>query len=122
MWVDVLCIHRIERINGEDMFAKPKKWFLDEVLNLAMWLITFGLIYWLATDNLWLCLFITIALVASFSNKASKDVLEVLHPIHRDIDRYINELKEKNEQLEQDVEELKNTVRKLKVKIDEFDN
>ena len=104
------------------MFAKPKKWFLDEILNLAMWLITFGLIYWLATDNLWLCLFITIALVASFSNKASKDVLEVLHPIHRDIDRYINELKEKNEQLEQDVEDLKSTVRKLKVKIDEFDN
>ena len=59
------------------MFAKPKKWFLDEVLNLAMWLITFSLIYWLATDNLWLCLFITIALVASFSNKASKDVNEV---------------------------------------------
>ena len=103
------------------MSTQPKKRILVEILNLALWLITFGFVYWLATDNLWLCFFITASLVISLSNKSIKEIKEVLLPIHRDIDRYINELKEKNEQLEFDVDELKNVVRKLKIKIDAFD-
>ena len=103
------------------MFVKSKKLIFDELLNLALWLITFGIVYWLATDNLWLCFFITVSLVISLSSKSIKEIKEVLLPIHRDIDRYINELKEKNEQLENDVSELQNVVRKLKIKIDDFD-
>ncbi len=103
------------------MFTKSKNWVFDEASNLALWLVIFGLINWLATENLWLCFFITAALVFSISSKSIKEVKEVLLPIHRDIDRYLNELKEKNEQLENDVSELQNVVGKLKIKIDEFD-
>lgn len=103
------------------MFTRLKKFLVDEGLNLALWVIPFGLIYWLATDNLWLCFFITIALAASFSNKSSRDVLDVLHPVHNDIDRHLNELKEKNEQHEFDIEELKILVRQLRVKVDELE-
>ena len=107
---------------GDPVFTRLKKILTNEGLNLAIWVIPFGLIYWLATDNLWLCFFITVALVASFSNKASKDVLNFLHPVHNDIDRHLNELKQKNEQLETDIEELKGVVKKLKVKVDELES
>jgi len=103
------------------MPTQSKKWIFDEFLNLALWLFTFGLVYVLATDNLWMCFFITASLVISFSKKYIKEVMEVLHPIHCDIDRYIADLNEKNEQLEIDIDELKNIVKKLKNKIDEID-
>ena len=35
-----------------------------------------------------------------FGNKSIKEIKEVLLPIHRDIDRYINELKEKKQRQE----------------------
>jgi len=102
------------------MFNRLKKILVEEGLIVLLWLVPFGLIYWLATDNLWLCFFITLALVASFSNNKIKDVLNVLLPIHNDIDRYINELKEKSEQLETEVDELKDEIRKLKIKVDDI--
>jgi hypothetical protein len=104
------------------MFARLKKILVEEGVVVLLWIIPFGLIYWLATDNLWLCFFITIALVASFSKKNSKGVLNVLLPIHNDIDRYINELKEKSEQLESEVEELKGEIRRLKIKADDIES
>ena len=104
------------------MFARLKKILVEEGLIVLLWIIPFGLIYWLATDNLWLCFFITLAFVASFSKNNSKDVLNVLLPIHNDIDRYINELKEKSEQLEAEVAELKDEIRRLKIKVDDIES
>ena len=103
------------------MSFKSKKLLFDELLNLAIWAITFGAVYWLGTNNLWLCFFITLALIASFSNNKSKDVLNILHPIHKDIDRYISELKEKCDQLEVEVDELRSEIRKLNIKVNDLD-
>ena len=98
-----------------------KKWVLFEALNLILWLVVFCLINWLATDNLWLCFFVTAALMTSFSSRQSKEILETLLPVHRDIDRCLNELKEKNDQLEVDIDELRVIIKRLNVKVGDLE-
>jgi hypothetical protein len=95
---------------------------LEEGLNLITWLLLFGAINWLATDNLWLCFFITAALRLSISNISGKDIEKMMYPVHRDIDEYINELKTKNEELESNVDELAKNLRTLRVRLDEVEH
>ena len=104
------------------MPANLTKWILEEALNLMTWLLLFGVINWLATDNLWLCFFITAALRLSISNISVKDIEKIIYPVHRDIDEYINELKIKNEELENNVDELAKSLRALRVRVDELEH
>jgi len=104
------------------MPANLTKWILEETFNLITWLLLFVVINWLATDNLWLCFFITAALRLSISNISVKDIEKIMHPVHRDIDQYINELKNKNEELENNVDELAKSLRTLRVRVDDLEH
>jgi len=104
------------------MPANLTKWILEEAMNLITWLLIFAVINWLATDNLWLCFFITAALRLSISNIGVKDIEKIMHPVHRDMDEYINELKTKNEELENNVDELAKSLSMLRVKVDDLEH
>ena len=95
--------------------------FLEILFSLIGWGISFSLIYWLATDNLWLCFFISSAM--SLSEKAitstKRDILLTLLPIQQSIDDNINKLFESKEALEAEVTELKELIFELQNRLDE---
>ena len=83
---------------------------------------SFALIYWLATDNLWLCFFLANALSGGqlLIRYVKRDLLELFIPIHQSIDDNINSLHEKSQLLEQELEDLKDKLRELEDKFDEL--
>jgi CheY-like chemotaxis protein len=83
---------------------------------------TFGLVYWLATDNLWLCFFISTAVTgAQISSQVIKrQLIELILPQFQNIDNNINSLYEKVDLLESEVDELKDKVNELETKIDDL--
>ena len=95
--------------------------FLEILFSLIGWGISFALIYWLATDNLWLCFFISSAM--SLSEKAitstKRDILQSLLPIKQSIDDNINTLFASKEALELEVAELKELIFELQNRLDE---
>ena len=66
--------------------------FINEIWLFAGWLIIFALIYWLATDNLWLCFFMTLSIMGSHTINLKKEILEFILPLHKNIDSNINAL------------------------------
>lgn len=83
---------------------------------------SFALIYWLATDNLWLCFFVANALSGgqSLARHLKREIFETLLPAHQSIDDNINSLHEKCQQLESEVEDLKDKLSELENKFDEL--
>ena len=84
--------------------------------------ISFALIYWLATDNLWLCFFLAYALSGGqlLARQIKREIFETLTPAHQSIDDNINSLHEKCQELESEVEELKDKLSDLESKFDEL--
>jgi hypothetical protein len=97
--------------------------FLEILFSLIGWGISFALIYWLATDNLWLCFFISSAL--SLSEKAvtstKRDILQSLLPIQQSIDDNINTLFDSKHSLESEIEDLKDLIFELQNRLDAID-
>lgn len=83
---------------------------------------SFGLIYWLATDNLWLCFFLANALSGGqfLIRYVKRDLLEIFVPVHQSIDDNINSLHGKSQLHEQELEDLKDKLRELEAKFDEL--
>ena len=94
----------------------------ESFFNLLSTAFTFGLVYWLATDNLWLCFFISTAVTgAQISAQVIKrQLIELILPQFQNIDNNINSLYEKVDLLESEVDELKDKVNELETKIDDL--
>ena len=88
------------------------------------WGISFALIYWLATDNLWLCFFISSASsTAQFAiTNTKRDILEMILPMARSYDDNINSLYEKSQSQEEQIEELKEFVAELQSRLDDLED
>lgn len=97
---------------------------IELVMHILGWAFTFGLIYWLATDNLWLCFFVSSAIVtAQFAmNNTKREILESLLPMTQNIDDNMDNLHERTQNLESEVEELKELVAELQSRLDEVEN
>jgi hypothetical protein len=88
--------------------------FKDGFLRFVIWGISFALIYWLATDNLWLCAFIASAITSAQFAISVKEVGELLLPMTQSNDYNINNLYSKTEALEEEVSDLKEVIADLK--------
>jgi peptidoglycan hydrolase CwlO-like protein len=88
--------------------------------HFVSWGISFALIYWLATDNLWLCFFIASASsTAQYAiTNTKRDIIEMLLPMSQSYDDNINSLHERTQNLESEVDELKELIAELKIKLD----
>lgn len=94
----------------------------ESFFNLLSTAFTFGLVYWLASDNLWLCFFISTAVTgAQISSQVIKrQLIELILPQFQNIDNNINSLYEKVDLLESEVDELKDKVNELETKLDDL--
>ena len=97
---------------------------MDLFWRLLGWGFSFALIYWLATDNLWLCFFISAAHNASSFAIADRKrtILEMILPMAQSNDKHINSLIEKTELQEEQIDELRDLVVELKNRLDELEN
>ncbi len=93
-------------------------------MHFVGWGISFALIYWLATDNLWLCFFISSASsTAQFAiTNTKRDIFETLLPMTQSYDDHINGLYEKTNSQEEQIEELKELVAELQSRLDDIEN
>jgi Na+/phosphate symporter len=84
--------------------------------HLASWAFSFAMIYWLATDNLWLCFFISSSISGTqFAiSSAKREILEMLLPMSQSYDDNINNLYKQTQSLEDEIDELKTELRELK--------
>ena len=104
---------------------RTSKQILMEVFwQLVGWGISFALIYWLATDNLWLCFFISSASSTAHLaiTSTKRDILEMLLPMARSYDDNINSLYEKTQSQEEQIDELKELVGELQSRLDDLEN
>ena len=94
----------------------------ESVFYLLNTVIYFGLIYWLATDNLWLCFFISSAITGvQISSKVIKrQVFELILPQFQNIDNNINSLYEQVNLLGSELDQFKDKVNELEAKLDDF--
>ena len=93
--------------------------FKDALWHFVGWGVSFALIYWLATDNLWLCFFISSAsATAQFAmTNTKRDILELLLPITQSNDDNFNNLYAKTQTLEEEVNDLKEVIADLKSRL-----
>jgi septal ring factor EnvC (AmiA/AmiB activator) len=100
--------------------------FKKVTFDIFIFLISFGVIRWLVTDNLWLCFFLSGAAVTAQTANAKADKLfEVLKAVSRDFnnnDEHKRIFDERIENLESSIEELEKRNSELKDKIDEISN
>lgn len=101
-----------------------KQILMELFWHLIGWAFSFALIYWLATDNLWLCFFISSASsTAQFAiTNTKRDIIEMLLPISQSYDDNINSLYERTQNLESEIEELKELISELQSKLDNQDD
>jgi len=101
-----------------------KQILMELFWHFVGWGISFALIYWLATDNLWLCFFISSASsTAQFAiTNTKRDILEMLLPMARSYDDNINSLYEKSQSQEEQIEELKELVAELQSRLDDLED
>jgi hypothetical protein len=101
-----------------------KQFLMDLFWRLLGWGFSFALIYWLATDNLWLCFFISgAANTASFAMAdTKKTILEMILPMAQSNDDHINSLIEKTQFQEEQIDELRDLVVELQNRLDELEN
>jgi hypothetical protein len=101
-----------------------KQFLMDLFWRLLGWGFSFALIYWLATDNLWLCFFISAAAnTASFAMAdTKKTIIEMILPMAQSNDDHINRLIEKTEFQEEQIDELRDLVVELQNRLDELEN
>lgn len=94
--------------------------FKDALWHFVGWGISFALIYWLATDNLWLCFFISSAsTTAQFAmTNTKRDILELLLPITQSNDDNFNNLYAKTQALEEEVDDLREVIADLKSRLE----
>jgi Skp family chaperone for outer membrane proteins len=101
-----------------------KQILMELFWHFVGWGISFALIYWLATDNLWLCFFISSASsTAQFAiTNTKRDILEMILPMARSYDDNINSLYEKSQSQEEQIEELKEFVAELQSRLDDLED
>ena len=92
--------------------------------HFVSWGISFALIYWLATDNLWLCFFIASASsTAQYAiTNTKRDIIEMLLPMSQSYDDNINSLYEKSQSQEEQIDELKELVAELQSRLDDLED
>lgn len=88
--------------------------FKDGLLRFVIWGISFALIYWLATDNLWLCAFIASAITSAHFAISVREVGALLLLITQSNDHNINNLYAKTQALEEEVDDLREVIADLK--------
>jgi hypothetical protein len=90
--------------------------FIEFAWYLVAWAVSFALIYWLATDNLWLCFFISASISSTqyAVTNAKREILEMLLPMSQSYDDNINNLYKQTQSLEDEIDELKTELRELK--------
>jgi len=95
-------------------------------LDILIFLITFGILRWLVSDNLWLCFFLSgAAVTAQTANTKADKIYEVLKAVSRDFnnnDEHKRVFEERIESLESKVEELEQKNYELEDKLDELTN
>ena len=89
--------------------------FVEFAWYLVGWAISFAWIYWLATDNFWLCFFISASISGTqyAVTNAKREILEMLLPMSQNYDDNINNLYKKTQSLEDEIDELKSEIRAL---------
>jgi hypothetical protein len=94
--------------------------FKDALWHFVGWGVSFALIYWLATDNLWLCFFISSAsTTAQFAmTNTKRDILELLLPITQSNDDNFNNLYSKTQALEEEIDDLREVIADLQSRLD----
>jgi hypothetical protein len=70
--------------------------------------VCFGLIYWIATPNLWLCFFIAWAFVAPQLNIISK--MRAIRPLLDELFAEVESLKNENRELSYELDNLKKII------------
>jgi sensor histidine kinase YesM len=101
-----------------------KQILIELIWHFVGWGISFALIYWLATDNLWLCFFISSASsTAQFAiTNTKRDIFETLLPMAQSYDSNINTLFEKANTYEEQIDALMDKVYELQNRLDELEN
>ena len=101
-----------------------KQILMELFWHFVGWGISFALIYWLATDNLWLCFFISSASsTAQFAiTNTKRDIIEMLLPMSQSYDDNINSLHEKIQSQEEQIDELKDLIAEFQSRLDNIEN
>jgi hypothetical protein len=85
---------------------------------------SFGIVYWIGTQDLGLCFVIALAL-ANGTNAAQQEVVSLLKklvPIFQQVDDNINHLFEERTRLEEQLDELEDKIRDLDSRIDDLES
>ena len=82
-----------------------KQDYFSQAINFFVF---FGLIYWIATPNLWLCFFIAWAFVAPQLNTSSK--MRAIRPLLDELFAEVENLKNENRELSYEMDNLKKII------------
>ncbi len=86
--------------------------------------VSFGLVYWIGTQDLGLCFVIAVAL-ANGTNAAKQELMSFVKnivPIFQSIDNNINGLIDEKNRLQEQIEELEDKVKALDHRIDDLES